>query len=213
MEEHNIPNEVDSTFAVLKYDLGKLMPLRIILKIADGKWQGLTDKGEWLDANENRNAQANDAVNYTRKDKKEVNLNGDKFYFDFKNNTWKKYSEDGSLSSISKDQATEVQKQFVKENPKRAPKSKEEVKELIGNIIDKAKADEGIAMSSIIPGLSPKLWNKILDLVKDAVFKGVDLTFALNDAARKVFDEAVKKGEITDAIACKYIGKVRGEGP
>lgn len=187
-------------------------PLVHKLNRATGRWQALNGKGEWVDANDNRNAQANDAVNYTRKDKKEVSLDGEKFYFDFKNNTWKKYSEsDGSLSSISKDQASKVQKEFVKQNPKRAPKSKEEVKEVISDIIDSLRPESGIIMSSLIPGLSPKLLNKILDLVKDAMFKGVDLTFALNDAARKVFDEAVKKGEITAKQAADFMDQLNSE--
>jgi polyhydroxyalkanoate synthesis regulator phasin len=187
-------------------------PLVHKLNRATGRWQALNSKGEWVDANDNRNAQANDAVNYTRKDRKEVDLDGEKFYFDFKNNAWKKYSEsDGSLSSISKDQASKVQKEFVKQNPKRAPKSKEEVKEVISDIIDSLRPESGIIMSSLIPGLSPKLLNKILDLVKDAMFKGVDLTFALNDAARKVFDEAVKKGEITAKQAADFIDQLNSE--
>jgi hypothetical protein len=185
-------------------------PLVHKLNRATGRWQALNSKGEWVDANDNRNAQANDAVNYTRKDRKEVDLDGEKFYFDFKNNAWKKYSEsDGSLSSISKDEANKVQEEFVKKNPKRAPKSKEEVKQVISDIIDGAKFDtKNSAMSSIIP---PKLWNEILDLVKDALFKGVDLTFALNDAARKVFDKAVKSGEITDKQAVDFMDEVNSD--
>ena len=185
-------------------------PLVHKLNRATGRWQALNGKGEWADANDSRNAQANDAVNYTRKDKKEVNLNGEKFYFDFKNNSWKKYSEsDGSLSAISKDEANKVQKEFVDKNPKRAPKSKEEVKQVINDIIDGAKFDtKNLAMSSLIP---PKLWNEILDLVKEALFKGVDLTFALNDAARTVFDKAVKSGQITDKQAADFMDEVNSD--
>lgn len=184
-----------------------------------GRWQGLTGKGEWVDVNDEMNAKANDAVNYTRKDKKVVFLdtvkNGitsnDEFVYDFNAKEWKKRSEDGYLYGIGPELAAKAEKEFLQKNPKRAPKNKEEIKQRISDFIDKAKADEGIAMSSIIPGLSPKLWNKILDLVKEAVLKGVDLTFALNDAARKVFDEAVKKGEITDKQAADFMDQLNSE--
>lgn len=183
-----------------------------------GKWQGLTDKGEWIDANENRNAQANDAVNYTRKDRKMVKMstvkNGvssvDDFVYDFNDNTWKKLSEDGSLSSVGKELAAKAEERFVLENPKRAPKTKEEIKQRISDIIDGAKADEGLAMSSLIP-IPPKYWNKILDLVKEAMFKGVDFSFAVNDAARKVFGEAIKNKEITRDQANEYINAINDE--
>ena len=179
------------------------------------KWQGLTDKGEWIDANENRNAQANDAVNYTRKDRKMVKMsivkNGvssvDDFVYDFNDNTWKKLSEDGSLSSVGKELAAKAEERFVLENPKRAPKTKEEIKQRISDIIDGAKADEGIAMSSLIP-IPPKYWNKILDLAKEAMFKGVDFSFAINDAAKKVFREAVKNKEITKDKSIEYIDAI-----
>lgn len=184
-------------------------PLVFKLNKVTGRWQELNSKGEWVNANDNRNDQANDAVNYTRKDKKEVTLDGEKFFFDFKNKAWKKYSEDGSLSSIPKSLAEKIQKQFVKENPNRAPKSKEEIKEVIGDIIDKAKFDtKNKAVSSLIP---PNLWNKILDLVKEALLTGVDFTFAINDAAKKVFDKAVADGEITEQQAGEYMDEINND--
>jgi hypothetical protein len=97
-----------------------------------GRWQGLTGKGEWVDVNDEMNAKANDAVNYTRKDKKIVILgtvkNGitsnDEFVYDFNTKEWKKRSEDGYLYGIGPELAAKAEQQFLKENPKRAAKNK-----------------------------------------------------------------------------------------
>jgi len=183
-----------------------------------GRWQGLTGKGEFVDVNDEMNRKANDAVNYTRKDKKVVRMgtvkNGitstDEFVYDYNTNEWKKRSEDGFLYGIGQELAAKAEQEFLKENPKRAPKTKEEVKQRISDAIDGLKADEGIAMSSLIP-IPPKYWNKILDLVKEAMFKGVDFSFAVNDAARKVFNEAIKNKEITRSEADEYIRNINDE--
>lgn len=180
-----------------------------------GRWQGLTGKGEFVDVNDEMNRKANDAVNYTRKDRKTVKMstvkNGvtsvDEFVYDFNDKTWKKLSEDGLLYGIGQELAAKAEERFVLENPKRAPKTKEEIKQRISDIIDGAKADEGIAMSSLIP-IPPKYWNKILDLAKEAMFKGVDFSFAINDAAKKVFREAVKNKEITKDKSTEYIDAI-----
>ena len=105
-----------------------------------GRWQGLTGKGEFVDVNDEMNRKANDAVNYTRKDKKVVMMstvkNGitsyDEFVYDFNNNEWKKRSEDGYLYGIGPELAAKAEKLFIKENPKRAAKNK---------AVDKAKQD------------------------------------------------------------------------
>lgn len=181
-----------------------------------GKWQGLTGKGEWVDVNDDMNRKANDAVNYTRKDRKMVKMstvkNGvtsvEDFVFDFNDNTWKKLSEDGFLYGVGKELSAQAEKRFVLENPKRAPKTKEEIKQRISDVIDGLRPENGIIVSSIIPGLSPKLWNKILDLVKESMFKGVDFSFAINDAAKKVFSEAVKNKEITKEKSKEYIDAI-----
>lgn len=97
-----------------------------------GRWQGLTGKGEWVDVNDEMNSKANDAVNYTRKDKKIVILgtvkNGitsnDEFVYDFNTKEWKKRSEDGYLYGIGPELAAKAEQQFLKENPKRAAKNK-----------------------------------------------------------------------------------------
>jgi hypothetical protein len=112
-----------------------------------GRWQGLTGKGEFVDVNDEMNRKANDAVNYTRKDKKVVIMgtvkNGitsnDEFVYDFNTNEWKKRSEDGFLYGIGPELAARAEQQFVKENPKRAAKNKavdqakQETKEAIGD--------------------------------------------------------------------------------
>lgn len=183
-----------------------------------GRWQGLTGKGEFVDVNDEMNRKANDAVNYTRKDKKVVMMstvkNGitstDEFVYDYNTNEWKKRSEDGYLYGIGPELAAKAEQRFLVENPKRAPKTKEEVKQRISDAIDGLKADEGIAMSSLIP-IPPKYWNKILDLVKEAMFKGVDFSFAVNDAARKVFNEAIKNKEITRSEADEYIRNINDD--
>jgi hypothetical protein len=105
-----------------------------------GRWQGLTGKGEFVDVNDEMNRKANDAVNYTRKDKKVVMMstvkNGitsyDEFVYDFNNNEWKKRSEDGYLYGIGPELAAKAEQLFLKENPKRAAKNK---------AVDKAKQD------------------------------------------------------------------------
>jgi DNA repair exonuclease SbcCD ATPase subunit len=180
-----------------------------------GRWQGLTGKGEFVDVNDEMNRKANDAVNYTRKDKKVVMMstvkNGitstDEFVYDYNTNEWKKKSEDGYLYGIGPELAAKAEQRFLIDNPKRAPKTKEEIKQRISDIIDGAKADENIAMSSLIP-IPPKYWNKILDLAKEAMFKGVDFSFAINDAAKKVFREAVKNKEITKDKSTEYIDAI-----
>jgi hypothetical protein len=180
-----------------------------------GRWQGLTGKGEFVDVNDEMNRKANDAVNYTRKDKKVVMMstvkNGitstDEFVYDYNTNEWKKRSEDGYLYGIGPELAAKAEQRFLIDNPKRAPKTKEEIKQRISDIIDGAKADENIAMSSLIP-IPPKYWNKILDLAKEAMFKGVDFSFAINDAAKKVFREAVKNKEITKDKSTEYIDAI-----
>jgi hypothetical protein len=112
-----------------------------------GRWQGLTGKGEFVDVNDEMNRKANDAVNYTRKDKKVVIMgtvkNGitsnDEFVYDFNTNEWKKRSEDGFLYGIGPELAAKAEQEFLKENPKRAAKNKavdqakQETKEAIGD--------------------------------------------------------------------------------
>ena len=175
-----------------------------------GRWQGLTGKGEFVDVNDEMNRKANDAVNYTRKDKKVVMMstvkNGitstDEFVYDYNTNEWKKRSEDGFLYGIGPELAAKAEQEFLKENPKRAAK-----REKVEKFFDNLKADEGIIMSTI-PGLTPKNINRIIDAAKALVLAGMDLTTAINQAAQNVLKQLVRDKEITQQEADEALSKV-----
>lgn len=175
-----------------------------------GRWQGLTGKGEFVDVNDEMNRKANDAVNYTRKDKKVVMMstvkNGitstDEFVYDYNTNEWKKRSEDGYLYGIGPELAAKAEQEFLKENPKRAAK-----REKVEKFFDNLKADKGIIMSTI-PGLTPKNINRIIDAAKALVLAGMDLTTAINQAAQNVLKQLVREKEITQQEADEALSKV-----
>lgn len=207
-------------------------PLVFKLNKVTGKWQELNSKGEWVDANDNRNAQANDAVNYTRKDKKEITFNGEKFFFDFKNNAWKKYSEDGSLSSISKDLAERIEKEFVRENPKRAAKkkaaeeSKQETKDAIGenmtpdieSTLNSKEFEDGVEVATAPTTETdtkrkPKKGNRHMATQR----RGAAIGFAtgLIEQLEKVFPNLsrISGGLIVDQAAFDNIATILGASP
>jgi hypothetical protein len=170
-----------------------------------GRWQGLTGSGEFVDANDEMNRKANDAVNYTRKDRKVVRMstvkNGitstDEFVYDYNTNEWKKRSEDGYLYGIGPELAAKAEQEFLKENPKRAAK-REKVEKFFDDL--KSGVDENIIMSTI-PGLTPKNIKRLIDAAKVLVLAGMDLTTAINQAANSVLNALVREKEITQQEA------------
>ena len=177
-----------------------------------GRWQGLTGKGEFVDVNDEMNRKANDAVNYTRKDKKVVMMstvkNGitstDEFVYDYNTNEWKKRSEDGFLYGIGPELAAKAEQEFLKENPKRAAK-REKVEKFFDDL--KNGIDENIIMSSF-PGLTPKNIKRLIDAAKALVLAGMDLTTAINQAANSVLNALVREKEITQQEADEALSKV-----
>ena len=170
-----------------------------------GRWQGLTGSGEFVDANDEMNRKANDAVNYTRKDRKIVRMktvkNGitstDEFVYDYNTNEWKKRSEDGYLYGIGPELAAKAEQEFLKENPKRAAK-REKVEKFFDDL--KAGIDENIIMSTL-PFLTPKNRKRLIDAAKALVLAGMDLTTAINQAAHSVLNALVREKEITQQEA------------
>jgi hypothetical protein len=170
-----------------------------------GRWQGLTGSGEFVDANDEMNRKANDAVNYTRKDRKIVRMktvkNGitstDEFVYDYNTNEWKKRSEDGFLYGIGPELAARAEQEFLKENPKRAAK-RAKVEKFFDDL--KAGIDENIIMSTL-PFLTPKNRKRLIDAAKALVLAGMDLTTAINQAAHSVLNALVREKEITQQEA------------
>ena len=194
--------ESNGDYAIIYTRAGDQIPLK--LNRVTGKWMAVNGEGKLVEASEAYQQKAKEAVNWTRKDAKIVDLktssNGvpttTRMVFDFSDNTWKKLNEDEQiLYSVPKGMQEKAQSKFVEENPKRAAK-----REKVEKFFNDRKVDENIIMSTI-PGLNPKNINRIIDAAKALVLAGMDLTTAINQAANNVLKQLVREKEITQQEA------------
>lgn len=95
--------ESNGDYAIIYTRAGDQIPLK--LNRVTGKWMSVNGEGKLVEASEAYQQKAKEAVNWTRKDAKIVNLktssNGvpttTRMVFDFSDNTWKKLNEDEQI--------------------------------------------------------------------------------------------------------------------
>ena len=172
------------------------------------QWQALRSDGTTYETSDTLKDKAEGIYQQTRTDAKVVNMpsleaNGATRRMVFSNteNKWMQLAEDGTLFNVDKSAGDAAEKAF---------KSKrEDLKRKIADAFDSKKFNlKGQLNSTPIIQIS---WNAILELTKKLVLAGADLTFAINDAAKKVTDQMVKDKEMTEAEAQEVINYVASD--
>lgn len=169
------------------------------------QWQALKSDGTTYETSDTLKEKAEAIYQQTRTDAKvvslpalEANTRNRQMVFSNTTNKWMEVNGEGILINVTESSAKAAEKAYESK--------KEKVKRAIDKGIDKLKFDsDGLIMSSLIP---PKLWNEILDNLKESLISGVEVTFTINDIARKIFDKAVKANEITEAEAEKFMNDI-----
>jgi hypothetical protein len=172
------------------------------------QWQALRSDGTTYETSDTLKEKAEGIYQQTRTDAKVVNMpsleaNGATRRMVFSNteNKWMQLAEDGTLFNVDKSAGDAAEKAFKSK--------KENIKRKISEGFDNFKADTKGKLYAI--PFSPAIWNKIVELTKQLVLKGVDITFAINDATKKVTDQSLNDNEITEKEAQDIINYVSSD--
>lgn len=172
------------------------------------QWQALRSDGTTYETSDTLKEKAEGIYQQTRTDAKVVNMpsleaNGATRRMVFSNteNKWMQLAEDGTLFNVDESAGTAAEKAYKSK--------KENLKRKISEGFDNFKADTKGKLYAV--PFSPAIWNKIVELTKQLVLKGVDITFAINDAAKKVTDQSLKDNEITEKEAQDIINYVSSD--
>ena len=172
------------------------------------QWQALKSDGTTYETSDTLKEKAEAIYQQTRTDAKvvslpalEVNTRNRQMVFSNTTNKWMEVNGEGILINVTEPSAKAAEKAY---NTKR-----EDLKRKIADAFDSKKFNlKGQLNSTPIIQIS---WNAILELTKKLVLAGADLTFAINDAAKKVTDQMVKENKMTEAEAQEVINYVSSD--
>lgn len=172
------------------------------------QWQALKSDGTTYETSDTLKEKAEAIYQQTRTDAKvvslpalEANTRNRQMVFSNTTNKWMEVNGEGILINVTEPSAKAAEKAY---NTKR-----EDLKRKIADAFDSKKFNlKGQLNSTPIIQIS---WNAILELTKKLVLAGADLTFAINDAAKKVTDQMVKENKMTEAEAQEVINYVSSD--
>lgn len=172
------------------------------------QWQALRPDGTTYEPSDIIKEKAEGIYQQTRTDAKVVNMpsleaNGTTRRMVFSNteNKWMQLAEDGTLFNVDESAGTAAEKAYKSK--------KENLKRKISEGFDNFKADTKGKLYAI--PFSPAIWNKIVELTKKLVLAGVDVTFAINEAAKTITDELLKNNEIAEKEAQDIINYISSD--
>jgi polyhydroxyalkanoate synthesis regulator phasin len=172
------------------------------------QWQALKSDGTTYETSDTLKEKAEAIYQQTRTDAKvvslpalEANTRNRQMVFSNTTNKWMEVNGEGILINVTEPSAKAAEETF---------KSKrEDLKRKIADAFDSKKFNlKGQLNSTPIIQIS---WNAILELTKKLVLAGADLTFAINDAAKKVTDQMVKDKKMTEAEAQELINYIASD--
>ena len=172
------------------------------------QWQALRSDGTTYETSDTLKDKAEAIYQQTRTGAKVVSLpaleagtRNRQMVFSNTTNKWMEVNGEGILINVTEPSAKAAEETF---------KSKrEDLKRKIADAFDSKKFNlKGQLNSTPIIQIS---WNAILELTKKLVLAGADLTFAINDAAKKVTDQMVKENKMTEAEAQEVINYVSSD--